>query len=416
MASQQASEEDVIIVKVQSVQENSQSPRFNSPETNRPSLHIYSSHFPPQFTHPATSHQPSNVIIRPDADDLTASHEDQEKWNLENLPDILYTLRPGPEHVKSRARIRMTDNFVFGKSVRNFSILPLQISSRAEGWRLEAWMRLDRRITEQDIIDRINPKHRVRITSDYIDYRRQFFRDAFNVADWASQKSINDMIRRLKDAGIDVAMNTTRGLTPGLIDPSEGEAGGRITLPVESACNIVSGLTSQPIPRRVAEAQRVQTMQRQYQQRLYQQKLYQQRTPVVYVPRPVAYLPAQSQTPFPVYQVAATNAPGNGSPDVQYVASCPIIYTIGKKRQIVEPVRPENAEAHYKRQRPSHYPLIPPELALHHGPPARRFPHNDDQRNHFMSLEQYLHWRDVSLNEHLYARHDLRAEDVSRWN
>lgn len=118
---------------------------------------------------------------------------------------------------------------MFGKHIRDFQVLPRQISSKVEGWRLEAWWRLDRRIEAQDILDRINPKYGVSMLD--LEMRREQFRRSFRVADWRSQSSVNEITRLVKMAGIDPHLNTTRGLTPGLVDPSRGEAGGRIPIP-----------------------------------------------------------------------------------------------------------------------------------------------------------------------------------------
>ncbi|KAI9924456.1 hypothetical protein MW887_007083 [Aspergillus wentii] len=156
---------------------------------------------------------------------------EQSFWSLENLPDILYVLRPGTDHAKSRARIRQID-ISSDKTINHFPVLPFHIFPQVQGWLIETWMRLDRRITPEDIIDRMNPQ--AGITSDDIEMRRQKFRESFNIACWGSQKSTYDITRKLKEAGIDPALNTTRGLTPGLIDPSKGEAGGRIPLPADA--------------------------------------------------------------------------------------------------------------------------------------------------------------------------------------
>lgn len=99
-------------------------------------------------------------------------------------------------------------------------------------------MRMDRRITEQDIIDRVNPKYR--LTADEIELRRENFRSIFHVANWGSQKSIWTLDRMLKDAGIDPENNSTRGLTPGQLNPSMGEAGGRIPTPQKVLASITS--------------------------------------------------------------------------------------------------------------------------------------------------------------------------------
>ncbi|PKX96861.1 uncharacterized protein P174DRAFT_363644 [Aspergillus novofumigatus IBT 16806] len=177
----------------------------------------------------------NKILVKPEpaaADDQTTPHGDQIYWNLDNLPDVLYVLRPRTDYRKSRHRVYKTTSALTGKQINDFAVLPSQISSNVEGWRLEAWMRLDRRITQQDIIDRVNPKYK--LTAEEIESRRDNFRNAFHVANWNVQKSIWDIDRMLKAIGIDTQKNSTRGLTPGLIDPSKGEAGGRIPIPGEN--------------------------------------------------------------------------------------------------------------------------------------------------------------------------------------
>ncbi|KAH2760526.1 hypothetical protein KXV94_007298 [Aspergillus fumigatus] len=177
----------------------------------------------------------SNNWVKPTpgaADDQTTPHGDQIYWSLENLPEVLYVLRPRTDYRKSRHRVYKTTNALTGKQINDFAVLPCQISSCVEGWRLEAWMRLDRRIAQQDIIDRVNPKYK--LTAEEIESRRENFRNAFHVANWNMQKSIWEIDRIVKAIGVDTRKNTTRGLTPGLIDPSKGEAGGRIPIPGEN--------------------------------------------------------------------------------------------------------------------------------------------------------------------------------------
>jgi hypothetical protein len=186
----------------------------------------------------------------PNNDDLTAYHPDQAHWSLQNLPGIIYVLRPTAEHYKSRAKIPKTTYEIFGKIVNDFPMLPRQISSRVEGWRAEAWSRMDRRITPEDIIDRVNPKYRV--TTADIQMRRYRFRQGFGLAAWGSGSSISAIARLLEKAGINPELNSTRGLTPGLIKPELGEAGGRIPIP-ESWFNIDS-VTPRPVERRLLPA------------------------------------------------------------------------------------------------------------------------------------------------------------------
>ncbi|GAD91942.1 hypothetical protein NFIA_036480 [Paecilomyces variotii No. 5] len=165
----------------------------------------------------------------PNDDDLTAVHPEQADWSIDNLPDILYVLRPMAAHTRSRAKVPKATYQVFGRTVRDFPVLPRQISSRVEGWRYEAWVRLDRRIGPNDILQRINPKYRA--TEPDIQMRRSRFRIAFHLGSWNSGPSMVAVARMLESIGIDPSLNSTRGLTPGLIKPELGEAGGRITLP-----------------------------------------------------------------------------------------------------------------------------------------------------------------------------------------
>ncbi|KAL1968962.1 hypothetical protein VTN77DRAFT_796 [Rasamsonia byssochlamydoides] len=170
------------------------------------------------------------ISVRPPPEqDMTAYHPGQAHWSIHNLPDILYILRPTEEHTKSRAKVPIAPFLVFGKQVRDFPMLPRQISSQVEGWRMEAWFRMDRRIQPQDFIDRMNPRCAASISS--LQYRRYSFRLDFTVAAWGSGSSIAAVTREVLRHGIDPARNTTRGLTPGLVDPAKGEAAGRVPLP-----------------------------------------------------------------------------------------------------------------------------------------------------------------------------------------
>lgn len=74
-------------------------------------------------------------------------------------------------------------------------------------------MRIDRRITTEDILDRINPSFGT--TMDELETRRAAFRDKFHLAYWDSH-IYGVVVFKLKAAGIDPGLNSTRGLTPGL--------------------------------------------------------------------------------------------------------------------------------------------------------------------------------------------------------
>lgn len=181
----------------------------------------------------------------PDDDDLTASHIGQIHWRLSDLPDILYVLQPREEDAKSEETLDVIDHPVFSsQKIREFAVLPDLISSKVEGWRVIAWLRLDARIKLRDIVDRMNPKIFRDLPLGYSQkewYMKVLSRVAlrckktyedFNIVRWWNEdtRHLDHVIELLETAQIDTEMNTTRGITPGLIDPARGEPGGRIPI------------------------------------------------------------------------------------------------------------------------------------------------------------------------------------------
>ena len=123
---------------------------------------------------------------------------------------------------------------LYGQTLRVLPVLPDRISSDVEEWRCEAWMRLDSRVTLDDITMRMHPSFR--IAKNTLQQRNGRFRARFHLIAWhstnrKSEQLDADLASKLIKAGIDPALNTTRGLTPGLINPALGEAGGRIPIP-----------------------------------------------------------------------------------------------------------------------------------------------------------------------------------------
>ncbi|RDW78754.1 uncharacterized protein DSM5745_05606 [Aspergillus mulundensis] len=163
----------------------------------------------------------------------TSQHPDQTHWSWENLPDILYQLNPDKEE-KPKSDPGLMRNSIFGKRLRNLPVLPDQISSTVEEFRVEAWQRLDPRISLEDITDRMHPFFRIK--NNALQQRGVRFRQAFNIKAWRSGNKRSALLeaglfKRMGDIGLDINSNSTRGITPGLIDPQLGEAGGRVPLP-----------------------------------------------------------------------------------------------------------------------------------------------------------------------------------------
>ncbi|KAL2852933.1 hypothetical protein BJY01DRAFT_244336 [Aspergillus pseudoustus] len=168
-----------------------------------------------------------------DAKNLTFYHPEQVGWTWENMPDILYQLNPEGRSNRNEEPPYLP-YLIHGRRVRDFPVLPDNISSTVEEFRVEAWMRLDRRIRLKDITDRIHPDFRLR--ENALQQRGVRFRQAFGLLAWDSGNKRSRELEsklwcRMKMLGLDPQSNSTRGITPGLIDPSAGEVGGRVPVP-----------------------------------------------------------------------------------------------------------------------------------------------------------------------------------------
>ncbi|KAK1145783.1 hypothetical protein N8T08_004024 [Aspergillus melleus] len=368
------------------------------------------------------------MVNRLDTDDTTAPHPEQENWSITNLPDILYVLRPGTENLKSRRRVHKNIGPIFGKMLRNLPVLPTRISSQVEGWRLEAWMRLDRRVTPADIMDRVNPPFRVNMTEDDVGYRRRLFRETFHIALWGSQKSMNEVGRMVMGIGRDPKMNSTRGLTPGLIVPAEGESGGRIPLPSPPhpirirnipdpvAMNPMSG-PPEPLmqPNAAVMPQYPGQYVSSFKDRDDATDIQGHRTPMNDCTRTLHHRPDLKilyETP-PKAKFRAVDQ-SDGGPSMALV---PQHHTPGDHRERKLALDPDDIFSPSPRARKKKayhqdippfpaYPSVPIELASHEGPPARSFPAPVESEPELeMTLEEYLEYKKLGFMDFLNARY-----------
>ncbi|KAL8796520.1 MAG: hypothetical protein Q9195_001194 [Heterodermia aff. obscurata] len=164
---------------------------------------------------------------------------------LMGLLKILYRLRPsndwalfkstGPPQQRVDAQgqpvyEQWPTNAARPRPLLDFEILPDRIGSEEHWWRFEAWRRLDPRIRWCDISMRMETPYR--ISDVLLRSRVSRPRPRFNMLSWVQgpqgQTANDAIVRGLTPA--QVQANTTRGSTPGLIDPALGRAGGRIYL------------------------------------------------------------------------------------------------------------------------------------------------------------------------------------------
>ncbi len=128
-------------------------------------------------------------------------------------------------------------------------ITMLQVSTKAPWWKLEAWRRLDPRVRWCDILMRMELGDRP--THNAVNTECFRWRAKFSMVSWhetpapGAAKVKASVLRKLTPA--QRAMNSTRGSTPGLIDLSLGEQGGRVPLPNPPCPVRRSGVPTQTI-------------------------------------------------------------------------------------------------------------------------------------------------------------------------
>ncbi|KAK2744983.1 hypothetical protein FQN57_004113 [Myotisia sp. PD_48] len=168
----------------------------------------------------------------PSPDNYTSIVPGQENWCFENMPDIIYQFL-GPSKVAAPADAKTKPSpYPGGPRLRIIPILPDRICDDIEEFRVEAWQRLDRTITLKDITDRMRPEDK--LDENTLQQRGVRFRQLFNLVSWGQSSKetggyVNKILDKMAAAGIDPAKNSTRGLTPGLVNP--GVSTERIPLP-----------------------------------------------------------------------------------------------------------------------------------------------------------------------------------------
>ncbi|KAK1145784.1 hypothetical protein N8T08_004025 [Aspergillus melleus] len=188
-----------------------------------------------------TTNTPAKKVPRQDSPrakdplNFTSYRPDQEHWSWNSLPEVLYQLKPTEKRKKGPEPPLLTYR-IHGEYLRELPVLPDNTASNVEEFRVEAWMRLDRRIQLRDIKDRMHKDFRV--SENTLQQRNGRFRRHMRMLAWdsgnkKSQEFEAELMKDLLANDIDPSLNSTRGITPGLIDPVLGEAGGRIALPTE---------------------------------------------------------------------------------------------------------------------------------------------------------------------------------------
>ncbi|KAL8831036.1 MAG: hypothetical protein Q9170_005467 [Blastenia crenularia] len=170
---------------------------------------------------------------RQDDADVTSFHIDQKAWGplRENFPPILFTY-VGPEKAQRKYQTtymyfnRMLVIDKDHRPVKAFPELNLTISSKVEGFRLEAIARLNPKITSRDILARMPSETRVirglkqivhpQCKSNALSMRRRDFRGKNCLLSWTPREGSKE-VKRYLDSLLGprlVALNNTRDMRP----------------------------------------------------------------------------------------------------------------------------------------------------------------------------------------------------------
>ncbi|KAL9009733.1 MAG: hypothetical protein Q9173_005263 [Seirophora scorigena] len=194
------------------------------------------------------------VVNRPvgaSPQDVTSFHPGrQATWSPTNLPEILYMLKPPATwNIYRRTKLPgpkldRNGDIIYEKwpkdpekpePLLDFPHLPDQIGSQEWWFVFEAWRRFEPRARWKDFTMRIHGPSRPS-SHNIIQMHISRTRPKWGLLCWFTivlhdekNGARDEALRLLSDEQI--KNNTTRGTTPGLIDPVLGEAGGRVPLP-----------------------------------------------------------------------------------------------------------------------------------------------------------------------------------------
>ncbi|CAF9921038.1 MAG: hypothetical protein HETSPECPRED_004414 [Heterodermia speciosa] len=200
-----------------------------------------------------------NYIVPPKGDvanqDVTSFVVGQSTWSLHNLPEVLYRIAPPSTRLafsktpKPHQKRDAQGNPVFeswpsdpanSRPLLDYAVLSDQIASGVEWWRMTAWRRLEPRMSWADIIMRIRPANGSRTRDVQVDTRAlnaRIFnkRKEFGILSWDNSRGGKDedsIAERLSAYPGAIERNSSRGVTPGLIDPTGPDvAANRVPVP-----------------------------------------------------------------------------------------------------------------------------------------------------------------------------------------
>ncbi|KAL8826796.1 MAG: hypothetical protein Q9191_003579 [Dirinaria sp. TL-2023a] len=187
-----------------------------------------------------------------DGGDVTGFQAGQWDWSATNLPDILYQLFPDQAWLdfkanKGRARQKRDaqgrlmweqwpDDPANPRPLLDFPVLANidQISTQEHPLLMEAWRRLDPRITWNDLIMRMQ-RHGRSNANNYNMHCFRTWRRLYNITTWFWRGDLRQSPENVRVQNLLTPLqrqnNTTRGTTPGLINPAQGQGSQIVPFP-----------------------------------------------------------------------------------------------------------------------------------------------------------------------------------------
>ncbi|KAL8826797.1 MAG: hypothetical protein Q9191_003580, partial [Dirinaria sp. TL-2023a] len=178
------------------------------------------------------------------ADDRTSFKPGQAHWHKENLPAILYQLNPtrawlevrdkkAPNMYRNGVTVKepYPDDPEHPREMKDLPILPDRIGTQEEEWYFEAIRRLDPRVRWIDFVMRMKKEDRP--DTNALQWRlSRGWREALSLKSWHLTSDRGRTGNATANNRIDARLsqrqrddNTTRGATPGYIDPHNRSRG-----------------------------------------------------------------------------------------------------------------------------------------------------------------------------------------------
>ncbi|KAK0512612.1 hypothetical protein JMJ35_004629 [Cladonia borealis] len=185
--------------------------------------------------------------------DVTSFVYGQADVTIDNWPNIMYMLEPTQAWKDFKALPKPAQKLDHNgqpmwekwpqvgerpRPILDFPVLPDNISTTEDWWFFHLWRRIDPRINWTDITMRMEIPQRtakddIKWNNRIVNMSRRVWGKKYYILSWFQRRPTDNthVYNALRDKNIPLHLNTTRGITPGLVDPNQPN-GPRIPRPV----------------------------------------------------------------------------------------------------------------------------------------------------------------------------------------